>query len=217
MDLQIARQNMIEQQIRTWDVLDPVILELLAEVPREGFIPEEYLNLSYVDTQIPIGHGQTTLQPKIEARILQAVNISQKDTVLEVGTGCGYLTALMAKLGKQVRSIEYFQDLSDSAANVLSENGFKNIQLEQGDIFQSMPANSSYDVIVLTGSMARENTLFAEALKPEGRLFQIIGQSPVMEALLLTRKDNNSWHRESLFETDVTALIGAEEKPSFEF
>lgn len=215
MDFQTARANMIEQQIRTWEVLDPVVLQLLSDVHREEFMPETYKQLALADTRIPLGHGQTTLTPKTEARIVQAVQVKTDDEILEVGTGCAYLTALLANLGRHVTTIEFYQDLSDSAVNTLSAQGYNNVTITQGSVFDSMPAESSYDVIVLTGSMWRENVNFKKSLKLGGRLFQIIGQSPVMEAVLVTRNTEHSWHEESLFETDVTTLIGAEKKQEF--
>ena len=216
MDFQTARHNMIEQQIRTWEVLDPTVLDLLSQVHREEFIPEKYQNLALADARIPIGHGQTTLTPKSEARILQAVQIKPDEQILEVGTGCGYFTALLASSGQHVTSIEIFEELSDSASKKLSEHGYQNVTIIHDDIFQSLPSQSSYDVITLTGSMWHENPAFKNALKIGGRLFQIIGQSPVMEAVLLTRISEDAWHMESLFETDIAALIGAEKKTEFQ-
>lgn len=216
MDFHLARQNMIEQQIRTWEVLDPTVLAQLSEIHREDFIPDEYKNLALSDCRIPLGHDQTTMTPKTEARILQSVKVKSDDSILEIGTGCGYLTALLAGSGKHVTTLEYYKDLSEAAGNILTSQGFDNITLQHTDVFDSMPGPESHDVIIITTSMPKQNPIFAHALRPGGRLFQIIGQSPVMEALLLTRNDENAWHKESLFETDIPPLIGSDEPTAFQ-
>ncbi len=217
MDVDIARHNMIEQQIRSWEVLDPAILELLPEVPREEFVPKDFKNLAFADTNIDLGHGQVMMTPKTEARILQSLQIKSSDIVLEIGTGSGYLTALLAKLGQNITSYEYFADISSQAKTNLELQSINNVNLINKDIFQDMPTESSFDVIVITGSMCQENVIFNNALKIGGRLLQIIGQPPVKEAILLTRNGEESWRTESIFEMDIAPLIGAEEKPSFQF
>src|SRR5690349_17243984 len=152
MNVEQARFNMIEQQIRTWEVLDPTVLELLFEVKREGFVPAEHASLAFADLEIPLGHGEAMMQPKIEARILQELAIQPHETVYEVGTGSGYLTALMARRARHVTSVEIHPDLRARAAENLRRGGFANVTLLEGDSAARPLAESAFDVIVLTGS-----------------------------------------------------------------
>ena len=216
MDFELARANMIQQQIRPWDVLDNRILETLQQIPRERFMPEPYRQLAFSDTEIPLGHGQRTLSPKVEARILQAVQISDQNTVLEIGTGCGYLTAVCAQLAAKVVSLEIIGELHQTAVSTLQEYGDR-IELHNQDAFSEIPAPGSYDVVIFTGAMAAEHSGYVQALKPGGRLFQVIGQSPIMQAVLVTRQDQTRFDREVLFETQLDYLTGAEPVPEFHF
>ena len=217
MDLQQARLNMIEQQIRPWEVLDQNVLNLLNEIYREEFIPDAYQDLCFADTRLPIGHEQTTMTPKIEARVLQSLTINPEDSVLEIGTGCGYLTALLAKSAKHVRSIDIFPDFIDSVKAKIAKTELTNIELENCDAYSIFEQSAKYDVIVLTASLPTMDDRFLNLLNDGGRLFVIIGESPVMEACVFTRQSDSSWSQESIFETDLPALIGAEHKETFKF
>jgi protein-L-isoaspartate(D-aspartate) O-methyltransferase len=217
MDIEQARLNMIEQQIRTWEVLDPDVLDLLNEVHREEFIPESYKNLAFADTFIPIGHEQTTMTPKLEARLLQSLDIKSSESVLEIGTGCGYLTTLLASSANSVTSIELFLDLIESAKNKIANTGLANVELECKDAYTLFEQSTKYDVIVLTASLPTMDERFLSLLNDNGRLFVIIGESPAMEACVFTKQDDSSCSCESLFETDLPALIGVEQKNTFEF
>lgn len=213
-----ARFNMIEQQIRTWEVLDAKVLDLLMQVPREAFVPPQYAGLAFADLEIPLGNGQLMLAPKMEARILQALEIKPTDKVLEIGTGAGYLTALLAKQAKQVVSIEIDAELSKAAATRLAQQNIKNVQLEVGDAARGWAAQAPYDVIVYTGSMPVEpGESILQSLNPEGRLFAVIGEAPVMEALMVKKVSANSYKRDTLFETCLPELINAPQPQRFEF
>ncbi len=217
MDLETARFNMIEQQIRPWDVLDPTVLAACANVPRELFVPEAYSNLAFTDTEIDLGHGQTMLAPKLEARALQALGIRTSDRILEIGTGSGYLAALLATLGAHVTSIEYFEDLSTFAHTNLRRAGIANTKLHVGDGIDGWSTAEPYDVIVVTGSCPTRRTSIEQQMSINGRMFIVVGERPVMEAILVTRLSKDTWASESLFETELAPLIGAETKPVFKF
>ena len=215
MNLDQARFFMVEQQIRPWDVLDPLVLDLLSELPRHDFVAADQQTLAYSDTELPIGEDQFMLAPKLEARIMQALDVHDEDSVLEIGTGSGYMTALLASLAKKVTSVELFDSLQKTAAERLTQ--FNNIELKLGDASQAWPDQQTYDVIVLTGSCATLPESYKTQLNLGGRLFAIVGQSPAMQAVLVTRIGEQEWLEESLFETDVPALVHAEAKPKFEF
>ena len=217
MDIEQARSNMIEQQIRTWDVLDMGILGLLNEIHREDFIPDEYRELAFVDMRIPIGHEQITMTPKVEARLLQSLKLTSCDTVLEVGTGCGYLTALMAKTAKHVKSIDIYPDFISSATDKLEKTGLSNIELESADVYDLLDKADKYDVLVLTASLPEFDERFLNLLNDNGKVFAIIGESPAMEACILTKQGDACSKQESIFETDLPALIGTPQKEGFEF
>lgn len=217
MNLDLARYNMIEQQIRTWDVLDLKILALLKEVPREEFVPEAERTLAFADVGVPLGHGQTMMQPKIEARMLQSLDVRPTDVALEVGTGSGYFTALLAKLAKHVYSVDIFEDFTSSARAKLDRAGIRNVTLETGDAAHGWPDHGPYDVIAITGSCPQIPEAYQRALKPNGRLFVVVGQEPAMEALLITHTGDNAWARESLFETCLPPLINLQPPRHFVF
>lgn len=217
MDIELARLNMIEQQIRTWDVLDMEVLDLLNEVHREEFIPDDYKDLSFADMRIPLGHEQTTMTPKVEARLLQSLKLKPEDTVLEVGTGCGYLTTLLAKSAKQVKSIDIYPDFIVNANDKIIKTGLNNIELESADIYSLFGQAEKYDVLVLTASLPKMDERFLSLLNENGRMFAIIGESPAMEACVLTKQGDSNYSTESIFETDLPALIGTEQKETFEF
>jgi protein-L-isoaspartate(D-aspartate) O-methyltransferase len=211
-----ARFNMIEQQIRTWEVLDPIILDLLNQVPREDFVPERYQGLAFADLEIPLGHGQSMLSPKLEARMMQALQVSQSETVLEIGTGSGYMTALLAKMAKEVYSIERVAELSSGAAQKLVAHSISNVVLEIGDGANRW-SDGSYDVIVLTGSVPMLPTAFEHQLNPGGRLLAVVGEAPVMEAMLVTCISPGVYSRISLFETCIPQLVNAVQPQQFTF
>lgn len=212
-----ARFNMIEQQVRTWDVLDQRVLDTMSTIPREAFVPERYAALAFADTHIPLGQGQVMMDPKLEGRLLQALDIKPGDTVLEVGTGSGYLTACLASLGRQVTSIDIISEFTHAAAAKLAAHDYQNVHLETGDALATPGAGTSYDVIAVTGSLPVLRREFYQQLNTGGRLFVISGNPPIMEALLITRIGADNWARESLFETSIPPLLHAPATPVFDF
>lgn len=217
LDLEIARFNMVEQQIRPWEVLDPRVLDVCARVRRELFVPAGYRNLAFSDTSIPLAHGQSMMAPKVEARLLQALAVEPSDRILEIGTGSGYLAALLATLGAHVTSIEYYADLSEQAKSNLRQAGVGNVKLHVGDGLDGWPTAEPYDVIAVTGSCPARRPAIEQQLAINGRLFLVVGTGAVMEAMVITRLSKDTWTAESLFETELLPLIGAEAKPEFRF
>lgn len=217
MNFDLARSNMIEQQIRPWDVPDQSVLELISELHREDFVPDEYKRLALSDTRIPLAHGQVTMTPKVEARLLQALEIKPEDKILEIGTGCAYLTALLAKSGHHVLSIDIHPEFTVQAESKLQQHDIHNVTLESGDAVHGWQQASPYDVIVFTGSVPFLEESIQQQLQPGGRMFVITGQSPVMEARLIRRISENDWQNEVLFETDLPALEGATQLEAFKF
>lgn len=211
-----ARFNMIEQQIRTWEVLDPVVLDLLGQVPREAFVAEAYQGLAFADIELPIGHGQTMLSPKLEGRILQSLNIKKADKVLEIGTGCGYFTALLASLAQQALSVEINAELSPLAGN-LSQQNISNVTLIVGDAAAGWVAEAPYNVIVFTGSLPIEPAGLREQLVVGGCLFVVLGEAPAMCATLIRRLSTTGYQQDVLFETCLPELINAKQPQRFEF
>jgi protein-L-isoaspartate(D-aspartate) O-methyltransferase len=208
MDTLAARQQMVDQQIRTWEVLDPRVLDVLSEVPREAFVPPAYRELAFADTPIPIGFGQSMLAPVLQGRILQSLAVNGTDTVLEVGTGTGYLTAAFSLLASSVHSIEIRAEFTAAAtANLRTVPGAR-VELETRDAFNAAPLGE-YDVIAVTGSLPVYDTRFEQALRVGGRLFVVVGVAPVMDAILVRRVDSTEWIRESLFETVIDPLVNA--------
>jgi protein-L-isoaspartate(D-aspartate) O-methyltransferase len=216
-DFEQARFNMIEQQIRTWEVLDQSVLDLLYEIHREDFVPAGYQQLALADTNIPLANAQVMMTPKLEARLLQAVAVQANDRVLEIGTGSAYLTALLAKTGQHVDSIDIFPEFVMQAEAKLKNYCLDNVTLHTGDALGEWKNQAPYDVIVVSGSIAELDLRFQQQLAMNGRLFVIVGKSPAMEARLITRVSDQGWSSEALFETDLPALIGAEEIIPFRF
>lgn len=208
---------MIVQQIRPWEVLDPQVLEAMSHVPREVFVPERYRKLAFADTNIPLGHDQVMMKPNVEGRLLQALTIQPEDSILEIGTGSGYLTACLARLGRHVTSIEILPDLAEAASARLAELSVDNVTLQTGDALSGIDPNAHYDVIAVTGSLPVPDQQFFSNLENAGRLFVITGQLPIMEARLVTRINANNWTTESLFETCIPPLINAAAPESFSF
>jgi protein-L-isoaspartate(D-aspartate) O-methyltransferase len=210
MDMEQARFNMIEQQIRPWEVLDPEVLDILGEVRREDFVPEALKALAFADLELPIGNGQTMLQPRIEARILQEAGLRNTDIVLEVGTGSGYMAALLAAKAQYVYSVEIDPQLAEKARQALSQS------VETGDASQGWSAHAPYDVIVISGSLPALPEAFLQQLRIGGRLAVFIGEPPVMEARLIIRTDEQAFNTINLFETVVAALT-SRKRQSFVF
>jgi len=212
MSLEQARFNMIEQQIRPWNVLDLTVLDILKSIPREDFVPTLHRSLAFADVEIPLGHGESMMHPRVEGKILQALAVLSTDTCLEIGTGCGYLTACLAALSKHVHSVEIHEDLSHIAQNNLDAQGVINASLMVGDAsddWQTQP--NFYNVIAITASMPIYNDRYEKKLKVGGRLFVVVGShSEPMQAMLITRLSTREFSRVSLLEMPLKALITKE-------
>jgi protein-L-isoaspartate(D-aspartate) O-methyltransferase len=217
MNLEQARTNMVEQQIRTWEVLDQDVLDLLYLVPREEFVPERHRALAFTDMEIPIGEGERMWQPKMEARVLQELNIRKTDRVLEVGTGSGYLTALMSHRAAHVFSVEIKPALAAFGRANLERHGADNVTLEIGDAARGWPGHAPYDAIVLTGSTPILPKSIVEELAPGGRLFAVVGEPPAMSARLVVTTVPGAWRSTDLFETVIAPLVNAEHPSRFRF
>jgi protein-L-isoaspartate(D-aspartate) O-methyltransferase len=209
-----ARFNMVEQQVRTWEVLSQQVLDLMLVVPREEFVPSVYRALAFADIQIPLPHGQVMMTPNLEGRLLQAVLPQPTDRVLEIGTGSGYLTALLAKATQQVDSLDIFDDFIQSATTKLHQLEITNVSLQVGDALNGWKS-TGYDVIVLTGAVLAVAQKLKVQLNQGGRLFAIVGKSPIMQAQLITRVSAQEWQTDSLFETLIPPLVGVTESPRF--
>ncbi len=215
MNFQRARFNMVEQQIRTWDVLDQRVLDIIRDTPREDYVPEAFRKLAYADTSIPLEEGEVMMPPRVEARLLQALQLKPDERVLEIGTGSGYLTALLAQLAGRVVSVEISETLAARARAALEAHVVKNIVVEVGDAVRGWESAAPYDAIAVTGSLPMMEEKFQLQLKRGGRVFVIVGQEPAMEALLITRIGQDDWSSESLFETVLPPLRGAREPDRF--
>ena len=211
-----ARFNMIEQQIRPWEVLDQRVLDTLASMPREDFVPERYRNLAFSDVAIPLGHGEVMLKPAIEGRILQALAPRPVDQVLEIGTGSAYLTACLARLAAGVTSVDIVPEFIEAARSKLKAHDIDNVALHVGDASRAW-GEHRYGVIAVTGSVAMLADSWRQSLSLGGRLFVVVGQPPVMEALLVTRTGEREWIEESLFDTELPPLRNAGSHKTFEF
>jgi protein-L-isoaspartate(D-aspartate) O-methyltransferase len=216
MDTLAARQQMVDQQIRTWEVLDPRVLDVLSVVPREAFVPPAYRELAFADTPIPIGFGQSMLAPVLQGRILQSLAVNGTDAVLEVGTGTGYLTAAFGLLAGSTDSIDIRAEFTAAATVNLRTVPQARAKLETRDAFSGAPLGE-YDVIAVTGSLPVYDTRFEQALRVGGRLFAVVGLAPVMDAILVRRVDSTEWIRESLFETVIDPLVNATAPRGFVF
>ena len=217
MNFEHARFNMVEQQVRPWEVLDPRVLALFERIHREDFVPVRFRKLAFSDLHIPLDHGQTMMKPVVEGRLLQALELDPRETVLEIGTGSGFLTACLADLAGSVVSVDCFETFTSGAQQVLSDKRIDNVELYTGDVMRGWQPETAHDVVVVTGSVPRVPDAFKGWVNPGGRLFVICGESPAMEARLLTRLNVTEWREESLFETDLARLVNAEEAPRFEF
>ena len=208
---------MVEQQIRTWEVLDQDVIDLLYTVPREEFVPEKHRALAFSDLEIPIGEGERMWQPKLEARVLQELGVRKSDRILEVGTGSGYLTALLAHRAAQVCSVEIKPALAAFGRKNLERHGVDNVMLEEGDAARGWPRGAPYDVIVLTGSTPVLPRAFLEQLAVGGRLFAVVGEAPAMTAQLVACSAPRAFHSANLFETVIAPLEKSERPPRFRF
>ncbi|MGB6976011.1 MAG: protein-L-isoaspartate O-methyltransferase [Gammaproteobacteria bacterium] len=217
MNFHTAQINMLKQQIRTWDVLDDKILALFARVPREPFVPAPFRELAYADTAIPIGHGQVIPPPKEMARILQALHILSSDTILEIGTGSGYFTALLAGLGQHVESVDVYPDFTERAHQTLQTLDVTNVTLHTGDALQGWDKPKSYAVILLNGSVPYLPESLRNNLALGGRLLAVVGFSPVMEVTLFEQFAPGQWRTEFLFETDWPRLPNVGQYKPFVF
>ncbi len=216
MNTDFARQQMIEQQVRAWAVLDLNVLEGLKEVPRELFVAEGFEALAFADTEIPIGHGQMMMTPTIEGRVLQALALAGGERVLEIGTGSGFLTAVLARLSAHVTSIDIHDDFLDNAKRRLADCEIENVELINMDGTKQLP-DGNFDAIAVTGSLQSLDPRLKNALNPGGRLFVVLGSAPAMTATRVTRFDADEWQSEALFETDLAPLINGALPPQFSF
>src|SRR5882672_11171703 len=216
LNVEYARTQMVAQQVRAWDVLDERVLAALQSVRREEYVPEAFRELAFADTPIPLGHGQAMLAPKVDGRILQALELRPTDEVLEVGTGSGYLTACLAALAGPVRSLEIYPDLAAQATRNLRSGGVTSASVETLDALR-VEEVGRYDAVIVSGSLPIYDSRFERALRAGGRLFVIVGSSPVMEALLIRRDAGATASRTALFETDIAPLVNAPQPPRFVF
>jgi protein-L-isoaspartate(D-aspartate) O-methyltransferase len=218
--VETARQQMVDQQVRTWEVLDATVLGVLLQVHRDDFVPASLRNVAFADCNVPLGHGQIMLAPKLDGRILQALAVNPSDEVLDVGTGSGFLAACLGRLSARVRSFEVFPDLAERAAANLAAVAANNVIVEVADALKHSELDR-YDAIAITGSFPivgnPANNLFARALKIGGRLFMVEGKGLVMQAIKLTRTAQNEWQREELFETVIPPLVNIEQPSAFVF
>ncbi len=217
MNLEQARINMVEQQIRTWEVLDQEVLDLLYVIPREEFVPPQHHALAFSDLELPLGEGERMWQPKLEARVLQELALKRTDRVLEVGTGSGYLTALMAYRAAEVCSVEIRAALADFGRRNLERHGADNVMLEIGDAARGWARHAPYDAIVLTGSTPILPQPFLDQLAAGGRLFAVVGEAPAMQARLVTCTAPGASSSVDLFETVLRPLANAEHPGRFRF
>ena len=217
MNFEQARFNMVEQQVRTWEVLDGRVLELLETTHREDFVPVRYRKMAFTDMAIPLDHDQTMMKPVVEGRLLQALELKPDETVLEIGTGSGFITACLAQLAKRVVTVDIHEQFSKEAEAKLKEKDIHNVEFESGDVMTGWQPEQAHDVLVVTGSVQDIPDHFRGWVNPGGRMFVVCGEAPAMEAKLLTKLNATEWREESLFETDLARLINAEKAPEFEF
>ena len=216
-DFEQARFNMVEQQIRTWEVLDQPVLDSLFRIHREDFVPSQHRSLAFIDMEIPLGHGELMLAPKLEARLIQEALLQPGDSVLEVGTGSGYMTALLASRSRQVFSVDIIGEFTEKARPKLAAHGITNVTLETGDAVRGWAGHAPYDVILLTGSVPCTIPELERSLNPGGRLIEIVGDPPVMTARRIQRVSDAAFTRQGLFETCIKALRNAPQPERFVF
>jgi len=217
MNIEQARFNMIEQQIRPWNVLDQDVLDLLHVVKREQFVPPAYQNLAFADVEIPLPGGEAMLAPKFEARILQETGVKKHETVLEIGTGSGYMAALLAHRAAKVTTVEINPETAELAKKNLANAGIHNVTVEVGNGAQGWEKGAPYDVIVISGALEVLPEAILKQVKVGGRIAAIVGQAPVMEASIITRTGENTYSTIKVFETNVRYLTGAPVPSHFQF
>ncbi len=216
MDREYARLQMVNQQVRGWNVYDERVLGMLRELPREDFVPPGFESLAFADVAIPLGHGEHMMTPTIEGRLLQALGLQGNEKVLEIGTGSGFMTACLARLCAHVSSIDIYADFLESAEHKLGNAGIGNIELMQMDATRELP-DGQFDAIAVTGSLAEFEPRFVEALTDGGRLFIVVGSGPAMGARLIERTGEHDWKTVSLFETDLAPLVSHKLPSGFTF
>jgi len=217
MNIEKARFNMIEQQIRPWKVLDPQVLDLMATLPREQFVPDAYQGLAFADIAIPLGNDRYMLHPREEGRLLQAIKPALKKKVLVLGTGSGYVTALVASIAEEVIAVDYDEEFVVSTTENLDALNIKNVKVHCEDVSQGLESQAPYDAIIILGSMQILPESIKKQLAVGGLMFSIIGKRPTMEALLIERTSENEWQEEGMFETMVPALENTPEAEQFHF
>jgi len=217
MDIKQARKNVIEQQIRPWGGLNVRANQALSDIPRENFVPEEYLSLVFADIEVPLIGDAKMFSPKIEGRILDSLDIQGHETVLEIGTGSGYFTSVLAKLSQSVVTIELDEQLSELAQNKVKELNLNNVTFINDDALAYNFDNEQYDTIVIGCSLPNENENFFRLLKPDGKLFMVVGTINQMQATLVQRTNENKWQSKSLFETHLDYMKGTEPSVKFAF
>ena len=217
MNFEKARFNMVEQQIRPWEVLDFDVLDLLMSVRREEFVPEAYKSLALSEAEIPLGHGASMLIPVIEGKILQAIQVKRSDKVLEVGAGSGYFAALLAARADWVRTVEIEPALVTMAHENLKRYGVENVIVEEGDAVRGWPSNAPYDLIVVSGGVPFIPETLLQQIKVGGRLFAFVGEPQLMTATLVTQVSEGNFRTESLFENAVPMMRNAPQKSQFKF
>jgi protein-L-isoaspartate(D-aspartate) O-methyltransferase len=217
MNFEQARQNMVENQVRPWEVLDARVLDVLGSVRREDFVAAEHRQLAFADLCLPLGHDEVMMKPVVEGRVLQALELAPTDHVLEIGTGSGFLTACLAKLAANVTSVDIHADFIAAAGERLAHAGIANVKLEVGEAVSTWQPAGLFDALVVTGAVYQIPQRFLAWLKPGGRLLVVRGESPVQQVLLLTHEGNGRYREESLFETDLPYLKHAEPPRRFVF
>ena len=216
MNAEFARQRMVDQQVRVCDVHDHDVLATMNHIDREHFAPAAFRHLAFADTEIPLAHGQAMLQPSTDGRLLQALDLDSGKSVLEIGTGSGYLTACLATLAASVTTIDCYQDFVDGAAGKLADLGIDNVHFECMDAVHELPAGK-FDAIAVTGAIPRPDPRLLESLSPGGRMFVFVGESPVISAELVIASDSSEWQATALFETDLASLRTVRATPEFLF